>query len=282
MNRVLTDFSPSALAAAIEANFEEGYPLLVRQIPDVEIYEGPEMVRFLTGVPHSVLNGVLRARLSAAEADTRIVESRKRFESRGLPMTWWCGPSAQPPDLAARLDALELPRRFAMPGMAIDLAADPDSPLPPGTTLEEVEEARALARWRQPFEAGFQLPAPVVSAFVQAAAQIGFGAGSPARHFLATQNGAPVACASIILAAGVAGIYNVATVPEARRQGLAAAVVQDCLRTARGSGYRIGILHSSTMGYRVYERLGFREYCKIGVHLWMPPPDLSAPSQEDA
>jgi hypothetical protein len=42
------------------------------------------------------------------------------------------------------------------------------------------------------------------------------------------------------------------------------------LRDARAEGYRVGVLGSSPMGYGVYRRLGFREYCTLQSHTWDP------------
>jgi predicted acetyltransferase len=72
----------------------------------------------------------------------------------------------------------------------------------------------------------------------------------------------------MILQDGVAGIYAVATLPEARRQGLGTALTLAPLGDARAMGYRVGTLQASPMGYSVYRRLGFQQVCEFGVYLW--------------
>jgi predicted acetyltransferase len=96
---------------------------------------------------------------------------------------------------------------------------------------------------------------------------VGLDEDSPLRSYLGRLDGEAVAASSLLVAAGVAGIYNVATLSEARRQGLGTAVTLEALREARELGYRIGVLQSSAMGFGVYRRLGFEQHGTYHVYV---------------
>jgi ribosomal protein S18 acetylase RimI-like enzyme len=77
------------------------------------------------------------------------------------------------------------------------------------------------------------------------------------RHYLGWLNGEPVATTSLVLAGDLAGIWNVGTLHEYRRQGAAAGLVRRAIADAIEAGYERSMLLSSPEGYRLYERLGY-------------------------
>src|SRR6185503_10854255 len=89
------------------------------------------------------------------------------------------------------------------------------------------------------------------------------GLDLPIRNYLGYLNGGPVATSTVFYGGGVAGIYCVATLPEARGKGIGAAITLKPLLDAREMGYRVGVLQSSEMGFNIYQRLGFRHLCQI-------------------
>jgi GNAT superfamily N-acetyltransferase len=65
---------------------------------------------------------------------------------------------------------------------------------------------------------------------------------------------------------GDASVWFVATVPQARRQGLAGGLIRAALADARTRGATTTTLWASPMGAPVYERLGYRTIGRL--HLW--------------
>lgn len=79
-------------------------------------------------------------------------------------------------------------------------------------------------------------------------------------------NGQPVTASVLYLAAGVAGLQSVATLPQARGKGFGAAISLQPMLDARAEGYRVGTLQASGMGYPVYLRLGFQVFCEFEMY----------------
>jgi len=78
------------------------------------------------------------------------------------------------------------------------------------------------------------------------------------RAFVVYVNGEPASASAFIDAGGVAGIYNVATVPEFRRRGLGEAATWAAVEEAARRGHTLITLQASEMGFPIYERMGFR------------------------
>jgi GNAT superfamily N-acetyltransferase len=146
--------------------------------------------------------------------------------------------------------------------------------LPTGLEIIPVEDRKTLSKWIHVASIGFGVPEEFESTwygfFVEAVLDL------PFRSYLALLNGQPVGTSQLFLSAGVAGIYNVTCIPEARGQGIGAALTLAPLLYARDVEYRIGILQASELGYRVYRRLGFQDFGRLSVYLWGDEVELLA------
>lgn len=76
-------------------------------------------------------------------------------------------------------------------------------------------------------------------------------------NVIGERDGEVVATAAAYVRDEICGIYNISTVPSARRQGIGDAVTRAALVMARDVGATSAYLQASPMGFPVYEKLGF-------------------------
>jgi ribosomal protein S18 acetylase RimI-like enzyme len=265
MDDVLTDLSSESLVAAIRGNASAWWRYLGSS-SKAEYYDSPELSCLLTGIPTPSMNTVVLKHVDPGRAGEFIDRTLAHVRSRGVAKcSWWMGPGAQPAVLGPHLEARGLPYREGAPGMAVDLVAlNEDLPAPAGLTIEHVEETETLSTWAHAAFVGLGLPVTSVQSGIDLFEGLGFDL--PLRSYLGFLDGEPVATSQLFLGAGVAGIYVVSTLPQARRQGIGTTMTLAPLREARALGFRIGILHSSPMGVGMYRRLGFQETCRMSHH----------------
>jgi GNAT superfamily N-acetyltransferase len=91
------------------------------------------------------------------------------------------------------------------------------------------------------------------------------------QRFIAVLNGRIVAQSAVLLAAGVAGIYNVGVVPKERDQGIGKAIVLAACAFAKEKGYHYAVLNAT--GRRMYEKAGF-EWMGDGWTWWLKGSNL--------
>ncbi len=269
MEDVMHDMSLEALVEAIEGNLFALFKSF-GAIPGAEVYDEDDMLRFVTGINSPMFNGVARAHFSpSGDLGEKIGETLEPFKERDVPMFWWTGPATVPLDLDELLLEYGLAPNFVdVPGMAVELSLlAEDLPLPPDLKIERVEDAEALKEWGQTFNRSYGVPDFAGDAWVSASTSVGLGPDLPWTLYIGRLRGEPVAVSILFLGAGVAGLYGIGTVPEARGQGIGTAITLAPLLDAREMGYHVGILHSSDLADNMYRSIGFKEYCSINRYV---------------
>jgi len=234
-----------------------------------DLHEHDHALYFDTPIPTLPYNGVLRFS-AATDVDRRIDAIFEHYRQRGVPFFWLMHPTARPSDLGERLRARGLEEAEALPGMATDLREldEPAAP-PPGIEIHEAattdtETVLEMVAWR------WDVPGEVAPRLTAIAPAFGIGVpGSAIRCWVARKDGAPVSKVVMNLDAGAAGVYGVATKPEARGLGLARILTLQALHAARDAGHTLAVLHSTPMAVSLYEKLGFRAVAPFSV--FAPP-----------
>ncbi len=257
-----------SIVAAIESN-HAALMSSSRSLPNVEFHSSPAIRWMITDIPFPLFNAILGARLSLGEVDETVQTIIASAKARKVPLLWWITPSTEPGDLGTRLERHGFAFSGDAPGMALDLARLPEvGPLPAGFSIQVADET-TLEQTIQITVDGFGMPGFVTEPFE---AWITMLSSTPGMltYYLGILDGKPVATSLVFVTDDIAGIYNVATLPDARRKGIGAAMTLAPLRDARQRGCRLGILQSSAMGESVYQTLGFQTYCNFAQYLWKP------------
>ncbi len=266
MSKIIDDLADPTLLEALASNFAEEMACFGRSLPGAELHEDPELAWFITGPSRP--NGVLQthfAHTDRAYIDGRIRSTIDHFKARQIEsMGWRVTPTASPPDLATYLQAHGFKHRAATDCMVLEIShLHEDIPVLGGLVITEVENEEMMQVKRTIEQRGFGASAQVAQDYYDVYMHSGFGAGTPWHHYIAWLHGAPVAMSSLLLHAGLAGIYGVATVPEARRQGIGAAITLHTVHEAARLGYHIATLSPTEMSLAIYRRIGFKEHCQI-------------------
>jgi GNAT superfamily N-acetyltransferase len=267
MDAILEDFSEPALIDAIEMNMQE---TAVRwgQLIGATFHEDEESAWLLSDLPIELGSGIIRTHVSAENQGEAAEKLIQRFTNYHKPMTWLICPSTQPSDLRQRLQA----RGWFIddaPGMALDLLTlDEHTAQVDGLNIERVSDDTALRQWIRTMIIGSEIPGNALDLVLDLAAKHPFTPMPEVQFYLGSVNGEPATTSLLFLHAGVAGIYNVATLPTARGHGYGSAITAAPLLAARALGYRIGILQSSQMGLNVYRRMGFQPHGTFSMCMW--------------
>jgi ribosomal protein S18 acetylase RimI-like enzyme len=235
-------------------------------LSNARLVDSTEAYGVITDIPLTFCNGIATTRIVDGEAGIERVMAP--FRERGRSFRWWISPSTEPADLAARLAARGLRHVFDSAGMAADLTGMPEVGQPDGLTIVRIRDEAAMHSWANILCSVFNLSAADCATWIDVFSQIGFGDEAQWAHFVGFLEGIPVATTSLLMAGELAGIYHVATMPQARGRGVGAAVTDHAMRHAREQGARQAALQSSELGFNVYRSLGFEHVCDLTLYDW--------------
>jgi ribosomal protein S18 acetylase RimI-like enzyme len=185
-----------------------------------------------------------------------ISEAREFFGGRGRGFALWVrGGVPEDRDLIVAAEAAGFKCAFEMPEMLLaDRAEEPR--LPVGAELRRLSTAEEAAEyWRiaaTSYESiGFP---PEAFGFYEGLERL---AQEDAAAFLAYLDGVPVGIAMTIVNHGVAGIYWVGSLVEARGKGIGRAVTAAATNAGFDLGANVASLQASPMGEPIYRAMGF-------------------------
>lgn len=212
---------------------------------------------FGSGTPkHPVVSNAAFRTDDGIAPDEFLARASGFFEERGGRFTVWA--RAEEPrdeDLIAAAEAAGLQNVYEMPEMLLGSRTE-EPPLPAGAELRRIGSSEEIeAYWRiaasSYVDIGFP---PETFGFYENHA--GMRAENVAA-FIAYLDGEPVSIAMTIVSHGVAGIYWVGSLKQARGKGLGRAVTAAATNAGFDLGAEIASLQASPMGKPIYEAMGY-------------------------
>ncbi len=167
------------------------------------------------------------------------------------------------PDATGRLRSQGFVQYDSMPAMWLDGVPRtwPGQKANPDLWLSQVQTPTDMATFRSILSGVFHISREEAELVLGDSALAVPGV----RHCLGWVRGEPVGTLSVVLSGPVPSIWNVATLPQHRRHGVAAGMMRSVLLEATLEGHASNMLLASTEGVPLYERLGYKTVSTVRV-----------------
>lgn len=221
---------------------------LCKAFPGAWVRQENGVAALYTGLPAPMFNGVIAERNDAdADFAKRILDE---FAEAGVPYNV----SVRSSDYVAFIELAKergLTQARTVPLMVLESPSG-DEPLPKGLSIrklvpDESEKSAEIAA------ACFEMPVEIARQMTRQEVLELDGL----RCYLGEFDGRPVATSLGITSAGVVGIFNVATLKEARGRGFGRALTVRAIAEGVAGGATWAYLQSSAAGFSIYRALGF-------------------------
>ncbi|GCE10099.1 GNAT family N-acetyltransferase [Dictyobacter aurantiacus] len=211
------------------------------------------------GVFNKVISAAFTADTPESTIDKTLVRVAESFKN-GL-MLWDVEPSLNSTMLKESLSAHGWVKSGEVRSMVLDLhALKVPAKTPSELTIELVESEEAFKEHIDIMSTGFGFPEPMARYLSNLNYGQTFLHDPNVYYYVGRVQGEPVTISLVLLCEGIAGIYNVATIPQARHQGFGTAITVVALQQALDLGYRIAAIQASEMGAPIYRALGFQDH----------------------
>ena len=248
--------------AGVHENFVEAYRLVARALPGGDVLELPGGCALATGEREAEFNRAFIMDPCEGIADI-LGEFRAFYLAKRLPWMLIASAAAVAGVESATGGTGLVPGRI-MPGMVMEPITG-EAAAVRGLAVERVTSAALGEIFAAVLADGFGTTPALARTFVAPGAIDAEGVS----HYIGWLDDRPVATATRVTTGSIAGIYNVATARDVRRRGIGAAMTAAALLGGREEGCASSTLQSSSQGYSLYKRMGFRHIADYRSWYWL-------------
>jgi ribosomal protein S18 acetylase RimI-like enzyme len=254
--------TPTEVAAAGDVNLTAAWVTMARHAGHpASHFDSLTMVA--TGLPVAFFNGVFLDE-PTSDPEGAIAATIEHFGGLGVPFLIWIREGLDEPLLnAGRAAGLRDAGNVPSMGLrAVEQIPDRSSVL----DVIIADDEAGIEAHRTVVTAGFELPPEMAGEIIGN----GLLDDPDIAVAIGCLEGIPVATALLCRSGTTAGVYNVATAPDYRRQGYGETVTWAVVAEGVRRGCTHSVLQSSPSGYPVYRRMGYQDVAKY-LRLEGPP-----------
>ncbi|MGB9978820.1 GNAT family N-acetyltransferase [Methanobacterium sp.] len=227
-----------------------------------EVCDTPEIKYVFT---KNWFNRIFMANFDESDVSTSVELIVSRIKKLNISVSWYVTPQSCPTNLQNLLKHHCFIYKEDWKAMAIELKTVPESfDIPEGMEIKEILNLDELKTWTDVLVESFEF-SKIIASYKKYFINAGLN-NLDFHYYLGFLNGKPVATGILFKGEGAAGLFYIGTIPKARGQGIAKAMVHYLLREAKNKGYNISILQASEMGYPLYKKIGFKKYYTTKIY----------------
>jgi ribosomal protein S18 acetylase RimI-like enzyme len=228
------------------------------------LLEDDQCFRIKSSFPHPLLNTIIKSNFST-DIENHLNTTIKEYHQNQVPFLWRVWNQDIPKNLGGLLLEKGAVQISANALMAIDLETyHPMSEPLPDLKIKAVRTAQHALDFSACCSSVFKFPILLSKTIFEVIRKQDQNIESFVGYIEAT----PVATGTIFYSNGVAGIYNVTTLPAFQGRGIGVEMMTTMLLKAKLDEIKTTILHSTPFGLRLFERLGFQHFGEMKQYLF--------------
>jgi len=200
---------------------------------------------------------IFRADFENLNAENEISNIKRLTQEGKAPNGWTVGPLTKPNNLGLILEKNGFLNSYQQAGMAVDLKDLKKQRISENNlAVEIVDDEESLNQWITIVSSvfGIKIDSELIEfLFLE----------PEAKFYIGTFEEKSVSALMLYLSSGVAGLHAVSSLQDYRNRGFGLTISKVALIDALKMGYKVGVLQASSLGERIYRKLGFEKYCDI-------------------
>lgn len=230
-------------------NLQDYWKSLASGLPDTKADD--EHIHCVTGINDPLYNPIFPKK-EAGSLPVKIANTTSSF---------WYMNKRNPKITSEALSSLA-PIMEKVPVMSIKLDKEFRQNPVPDVQIEILSDGTHLNDWIQPIQIAFEMNDAVAKQYQTCLEKN----AKHFVHFIAKTDNKIIAAASLFLHKDIAGLYNLAVVPEYRTKGIGTALHCARLNEARKQGYNYATLQATPMATHLDESLGFEKLSELTIY----------------